>query len=89
VILVSNNAYTLDLLSLGERERLDEGLLHLYAATGIVRSRWVERSGTRFAINATSGHLRAAVDGEPERLDTPLEFRIDPGALRVLLPPGL
>jgi diacylglycerol kinase family enzyme len=89
VILVSNNAYTLDLLSLGERERLDEGLLHLYAATGIVRSRWVERTGTRFAINATSGHLRAAVDGEPERLDTPLEFRIDPGALRVLLPPGL
>jgi diacylglycerol kinase family enzyme len=89
VILVSNNAYELNLLSLGERKRLDEGLLYLYAATGILRSRWTERDGTRFTINATAGYLRAAVDGEPERLETPLEFRIDPRALRVLLPPGL
>ena len=65
MILVSNNAYTLDLLSLGERKRLDEGRLHLYAATGIMRSRWTERSGTQFAINASAGYLRAAVDGEP------------------------
>lgn len=89
VILVSNNAYALDLLSLGERKRLDEGLLYLYAATGIMRSRWTERSGTRFGINASAGYLRAAVDGEPERLETPLDFRIDPRALRVLVPPGL
>jgi diacylglycerol kinase family enzyme len=87
VILVSNNAYELDLLSLGERERLDEGRLHLYAATGIMRSRWTERSGTQFAINASAGHLRAAVDGEPERLETPLDFRIEPRSLRVLVPP--
>jgi diacylglycerol kinase family enzyme len=89
VLVVSNNAYTLDLLSLGERERLDDGLLHLYAATGVARSRWTERSGVRFAINATAGYLRAAVDGEPERLSTPLEFRIEPRALRVLVPPGV
>jgi diacylglycerol kinase family enzyme len=89
VILVSNNAYELDLLSLGERKRLDEGRLHLYAATGIVRSRWTERSGTHFAINASAGYMRAAVDGEPERLETPLDFRIEPSSLRVLVPPGL
>jgi diacylglycerol kinase family enzyme len=30
LVLVANNAYVLDLPSLGERERLDEGKLHLY-----------------------------------------------------------
>ena len=30
VLLVANNAYSLDFVSVGERERLDEGLLHLY-----------------------------------------------------------
>jgi diacylglycerol kinase family enzyme len=89
VILVSNNAYELSLFSLGERKRLDAGRLHLYAATGIVRSRWTERSGPTFRINATAGHLRAAVDGEPEQLETPLDFRIDHLTLRVLVPPGV
>jgi diacylglycerol kinase family enzyme len=30
--------------------------------------------------------LRAAVDGEPALLETPTEFRIEPLALRVLVP---
>lgn len=89
VVVVSNNGYTLDLLSLGARERLDEGCLYLYAATGIARSRWTERRSDRFEINATAGYLSAAIDGEPERLTTPLDFRIEPMALRVLLPPGV
>ena len=89
VLLVSNNAYALDLLSVGERERLDEGLLHLYAGNGILRANWTERSAERFEVNATAGSLNAAVDGEPERLETPIVFRIEPRALRVLLPPGL
>jgi diacylglycerol kinase family enzyme len=89
VLVISSNAYVLDLFSLGERRRLDEGLLYLYAGSGVARSRWTERRGTRFDINATAGHLPAAVDGEPERLETPLEFRIAPRALRVLVPPGL
>jgi diacylglycerol kinase family enzyme len=89
VMVVSNNAYALDLLSLGERQRLDEGFLYLYAATGVARSQWTERRGTRFEVNATAGHLPAAVDGEPERLQTPLEFRIAARALRVLVPPGV
>jgi diacylglycerol kinase family enzyme len=86
VVLVSNNAYELGVLSVGERESLDEGLLHLYAPLGLVRSSWEERSGERFAIDAAAGRLRAAVDGEPEVLETPIDFRVEPRALRVLLP---
>src|SRR4051794_30455564 len=65
VVLVSNNDYELGVLSVGERERLDEGLLHFYAPLGLLRSSWEERSGERFAIDAAAGRLRAAVDGEP------------------------
>jgi diacylglycerol kinase family enzyme len=88
IVLVANNAYKLDLFSLGERERLDEGLLHLYSAEGLLPGNWEERTGERFAIDSAAGWLRAAVDGEPERLDTPIEFTIEPQALRVLVPPG-
>jgi len=88
VLLVSNNAYKLELLSIGERERLDEGLLHLYAGSGILRASWTERSGERFTVDTRTRALRAAIDGEPARLKTPLEFEIAPGALRVLVPPA-
>ncbi len=89
VLLVSNNAYKLDLFSLGERERLDEGKLHLYAGNGVLRSTWTERSAERFTVDAAAGRLTAAVDGEPEVLETLLELRADARALRVLLPPGV
>jgi diacylglycerol kinase family enzyme len=89
VVLVSNNAYKLDLFSLGERERLDDGKLHLYAADGVLRSTWTERSAERFAVDAAAGRLPVAVDGEPDALETPLDLRIDPLALRVLLPPDV
>jgi diacylglycerol kinase family enzyme len=81
LVLVANNAYALDLPSLGERERLDEGKLHLYV-------RGDERSGERFVVDAAAGRLEAAVDGEPDVLSTPIEFRIEPRALRVLIPDG-
>jgi diacylglycerol kinase family enzyme len=88
VVLVSNNAYMLEMLSIGKRERLDEGCLHLYAPTGVVRTNWEERRGAQFTVDARSGRLRAAVDGEPETLATPIEFRVEPRALRVLVPRG-
>ena len=88
VVLVSNNSYTLEMLSIGERERLDEGCLHLYAPTGVLRTAWEERRGKRFTVDARAGRLRAAVDGEPETLETPIEFHVEPGALRVLVPRG-
>jgi diacylglycerol kinase family enzyme len=86
VVLVACNAYSLDLFSIGERERMDEGLLHLYVPHGFRRVTWEERSAPEFTIDSSKAVLRAAIDGEPERLQTPLEFRIEPRALRVLVP---
>jgi len=81
VLVVANNAYGLDFPSLGTRERLDEGALHLYVPGD-------ERAAARFVIDATAGRLEAAVDGEPDVLRTPIEFRIEPRVLRVLVPDG-
>ena len=86
LVLVANNDYTLDLLSLGERERLDEGKLHLYIPHGFRRITWEERSCTELEIGAPQPRLRTAIDGEPVELDTPIRFRIEPLALRVLVP---
>jgi diacylglycerol kinase family enzyme len=83
LVLVANNAYALELPSLGERERLDEGKLHLYCPGADPP----ERVGERFVVDAAAGQLEAAVDGEPDLLETPVEFRIEPRALRVLVPP--
>jgi diacylglycerol kinase family enzyme len=83
LVLVANNAYALELPSIGARERLDEGKLHVYVPDGDPP----ERAGERFVIDAAAGRLEAAVDGEPDVLETPVEFRIEPRALRVLLPP--
>jgi diacylglycerol kinase family enzyme len=88
IVLVANNAYQLDLFSLGERERLDEGRLYLYEAEGLLPGRWTDRSGARFEIGSSAARLRAAIDGEPVLLEPPCEFRIEPGALRVLVPPN-
>ena len=88
VLLVANNAYELSLFSIGERARLDEGRLHLYTARGVLPRAWDERSGERFELDAPGGKVRAAIDGEPVELETPLELAVEPGALRVLLPRG-
>jgi hypothetical protein len=37
-------------------------------------------------VAAAGGRLRAAIDGEPAELETPLELRVEPRALRVRLP---
>jgi diacylglycerol kinase family enzyme len=84
--LVSNNDYIFEPLSLGERERLDEGRLHLYIARGWRFATWEERAATSLTIDAARHRVRAAVDGEPAAFETPLEFAIDPLALRVLVP---
>lgn len=83
VLLVANNRYVLDVLSIGERESLDEGRLHLYVLTGWT---WEERSCQTVTVDAATERVQAAVDGEPAELETPLEFRVDPGALRILVP---
>lgn len=86
VLLVANNAYDLSLFTVGERPRLDEGRLHVYAAEGWLPRHWQERDGEQFTIDAP-GTLEAAIDGEPTHLEPPVEVAIEPQALRVLLPP--
>ncbi|MEX0851231.1 MAG: diacylglycerol kinase family protein [Gaiellaceae bacterium] len=86
VVLVANNEYKLDLFSIGERQRLDEGTLAIYAANGLRRLRWTERKTLHLRIETRHRSARAAIDGEPAQLESPLELRVDPGALRLLVP---
>jgi diacylglycerol kinase family enzyme len=87
ILLVANNAYRLGTLTPGERERLDEGQLHLYTSSGPYRGgSWEEHCAERFVVDADGHRLRAAIDGEPDVLATPVEFRVEPRSLRVLVP---
>jgi len=87
VVLVANNEYRLDLFSIGERDRVDEGVLAIYAAHGLCRLRWTERKTTSVRIETRRDPTHAAIDGEPALLDSPLELRVEPGALRLLVSP--
>jgi diacylglycerol kinase family enzyme len=86
VVLVANNAYELKLFELGARNDLTQGKLHLYSAPGLLPTHWDERVGERFELARTET-LRAAIDGEPFELETPLVCRVEPASLRVLVPP--
>ena len=86
VLLVGNNAYDLSLFTLGERERLDGGELHLWSAAGLLPTAWEERVAPEFRVELDDAHVRAAVDGEPVLLEPPLVFTSLPGALRVRIP---
>ena len=87
-ILVANNDYELDLFNVGERQNLDGGRLHAYITHGVLPRTWEERAAERFTIDAPARRVRLAVDGEPVELDAPLEFAIEPSALRLLVPPS-
>jgi diacylglycerol kinase family enzyme len=86
ILLIGNNAYDLDLFTLGERESLATGELHLYAADGWLPTTWVERAAARFRLELDAPHVTAAADGEPLALSSPLAFECQAQALRVLVP---
>ena len=86
VVLVANNEYRLDLFSIGERDRVDEGTLAIYAARGLRRLRWTERKALSVRVETSRSPTRAAIDGEPVLLESPVELRVEPAALRLLLP---
>jgi diacylglycerol kinase family enzyme len=88
VVLVASNDYELNLFELGARSSLSDGLLHVYTARGLLPRSWDERHYERFTLDAGTGRLAGALDGEPVVLETPTEFRIRPGALRVRVPGG-
>ena len=87
-VLIANNRYRLDLFSIGERDRLDAGVLAVYAARGLRRLQWTEHTTPRVRIETPERTVRVAVDGEPVMLESPLELRVEPGALRLLVPPA-
>jgi diacylglycerol kinase family enzyme len=91
VLLVGNNAYTLDAFELGTRDRLDEGLLHVYLVGGLLPSGWTElEPRSELLVESVTRRLSLALDGEPVELESPLRITVEPGALRVLVPgPGV
>ena len=87
ILLVSNNRYALDLFSLGERPRLDEGCLYVYRAAGPLPRHWDgPTAAPDVTIDSRRRRVAAAIDGEPVQLEFPLRIAIEPKALRVLVP---
>src|SRR5919204_4543444 len=86
IVVVGNNAYRLHPLEVGSRPRIDGGILHLGIARGLLPWSWEERRATRFAIEADAPSLDVAIDGEPVQLRPPVELRVEPRALRLLVP---
>jgi diacylglycerol kinase family enzyme len=43
-------------------------------------------TATEFVVRTRRRHLRVATDGEVQLMETPLRYRIHPGALRVIVP---
>jgi diacylglycerol kinase family enzyme len=87
ILLVSNNRYALDLFSLGERPRLDEGSLYAYRAGGLLPRHWEGPTAMQeVTIDTRGGAVPAALDGEPVHLELPVRITIEPRALRVRVP---
>jgi diacylglycerol kinase family enzyme len=86
VIFVGNNCYELSLFTVGERDRLDTGELFLWTAEGWLPTAWERRTGRRFEIETDGERIRAAIDGEPAVLQSPVTVESLPGALRLRLP---
>ena len=87
VLLIGNNEYEISLFTVGERQRLDEGILQVWAAAGVLPRHWHDRVAERVEVELPGAHVRAAADGEPILLEPPLVFESLPRALRVLTPP--
>jgi diacylglycerol kinase family enzyme len=56
-----------------------------YTASGEHWARW---GASTFRVDSPDGRIAVGIDGEPFELDTPLEFQIIPGALKMLVPPA-
>jgi len=104
VLFVSNNAYPLSSLGgrprldagmlevsalrRTEGQELGRALENLVGAHYQAGEGWARWTTTSFEVDSPGGTLEVGIDGEPVVLDTPVEFRIHAGALRVLLPPS-
>ncbi len=71
-----------------EGSRIARVLARVAAARAGGSDEWAQWTTTSFQVDTGLVRLPAGVDGEAVVLDAPLEFRIQPRALRVLVPPG-
>ena len=75
------------------RARTGAALAGLVARVAVRRLRsgatWAQWTGTGLRVDAALAELPAGIDGEAVTLAPPLEFRVLPLALRVLVPPAL
>jgi diacylglycerol kinase family enzyme len=98
-LLVSNNPYRTGILTgLGQRDRLDGGLLGVLAVTVDSAEQSVElmrRGNNRgltlaavreVIVEADAGEIPVGIDGETVMMRTPVRCSIRPRALRVLVP---
>ena len=88
VVLVANNEYETTVGTFGSRPSLDGGQLALYAARGLRRLEWTERTASELVVEMRRPSMHAALDGEPARLSSPLRLWVEPSALRLLVPPA-
>lgn len=63
-------------------------LARLAVGNYVAGARWAEWTSTAVRVDARSDRIPAGIDGEAVLLDPPLEFRVLPLALRVLVPAG-
>jgi diacylglycerol kinase family enzyme len=77
--------YVLNRLTFGDALRLG---LEMLAGTWQDDAAITIETVRSVTLNSTRGRLSAMIDGEVETLETPLQFRIRPKALRVLSPPA-
>ena len=101
MVFIGNNVYEMSGLRIGDRARLDAGLLSLYvshrsgrrgllalamrALLGRESAGLDELAATEITIAARRARLPVAIDGEVFTIDTPLHYRIRPRALRVIV----
>ncbi|MDJ0792278.1 MAG: diacylglycerol kinase family protein [Acidimicrobiia bacterium] len=101
LVLVSNNPYVLSgPPDFGRRQRLDEGVLGIAAATSLPDPDTVstitiadlagyhEWQAPVFIMEADDDLIAVGVDGEALKFPAPLEMTVQPQALRVLVPKG-
>jgi diacylglycerol kinase family enzyme len=103
VLFVSNNPYPLtglgsrprldagmlevSALRRTEGQELGRALEDLFYSRYQAGRGWARWTTTSLEVDAPGGRLEVGIDGEPAVLDTPIEFKIHAGTLRVLLPP--
>ncbi|HEX6674796.1 MAG TPA: diacylglycerol kinase family protein [Actinomycetes bacterium] len=102
ILFVSNNAYpltglggrprldagTLEVSALRrtEGQELGRALENLFNSRYQAGQGWARWTAASLEVDSPSGRLEVGIDGEPVELDTPVEFKVHAGALRVLLP---